>query len=366
MIAADRYPHEFQPGAQPLSDTSSKLAYLRPHTPESIDLGQRLLHAGLVTELQLAAALRHFQKARHLQLGEILVSQGAIAPQTVDFFVRQLPVLERERPLLTIGQILTAAGLLSKRQVKAILNYQRRHPDQRFGEIAIAFGWVKLQPLTYLLTRLYPKCCTAVRSPHPSVGNGIKRFIDILGAAIGLSLTVAALIPVAIAIRLNSKGPIFYSQIRYGLRGKPFRIWKFRSMVAWADRQQHLVENEAEGQFFKQANDARITRVGRFLRRTSLDEFPQFWNVLMGDMSLVGTRPPTPNEVQNYGDWHWQRLDVKPGLTGEWQANGRSNIKSFDDVVRLDLAYQARWSIVYDLKLIWKTIYVVLACKGAC
>ena len=247
-----------------------------------------------------------------------------------------------------------------------MLNYQRRHPRERFGEIAINFGWVERQPLQYLLDRLYPACRTAAKRAHSSVGNGIKRAIDILGALVGLSVTAILLLPLAIAIRADSEGPIFYSQTRYGLRGKPFKIWKFRSMVNRADRQQHLIANEAEGQFFKHANDARITRVGRFLRRTSLDEFPQFWNILIGDMSLVGTRPPTSNEVQNYGEWHWQRLDVKPGLTGEWQVNGRSNIKSFDDVVRLDLAYQERWSIVYDLKLIWRTIYVVLLCKGAC
>ncbi len=114
-----------------------------------------------------------------------------------------------------------------------------------------------------------------------------------------------------------------------------------------------------QGAFFKNENDPRIIKVGRFLRRTSLDELPQFWNVLKGEMSLVGTRPPTPDEVERYEVPEWQRLDVKPGMTGEWQVNGRSTVRSFEDVIRLDLQYQKNWSLVYDLKLIFKTITIL-------
>ncbi|MGB5900576.1 MAG: sugar transferase, partial [Geitlerinemataceae cyanobacterium] len=147
---------------------------------------------------------------------------------------------------------------------------------------------------------------------------------------------------------------------------KRFRIWKFRSMVIGAEHLKHLVENQASGHIFKNDNDPRITRVGRVLRRTSLDELPQFWNVLMGDMSLVGTRPPTTDEVENYTARHMKRLNVKPGMTGEWQANGRSSVTDFDKIVEMDINYQDKWSLSYDIQLIVKTIFVVLNRSGAC
>ncbi|ASC74190.1 sugar transferase [Halomicronema hongdechloris C2206] len=200
---------------------------------------------------------------------------------------------------------------------------------------------------------------------HPSASCLIKRAMDILGALLGLSLLVLILLPVAIAIKLDSAGPVFYSQVRYGLQGRPFRIWKFRSMVSNAEALRTLVANEAQGHIFKNQNDPRITRTGRWLRRTSLDEFPQFWNVLKGDMSLVGTRPPTADEVANYAPHHWRRLDVKPGLTGQWQVNGRSCVTDFEAIVQLDLDYQSRWSPLYDLHLILKTVQVILKRSGA-
>ena len=200
---------------------------------------------------------------------------------------------------------------------------------------------------------------------HPSISSKTKRFIDICGAIIGLMITALVAIPIAIATLIDNPGPIFYCQIRCGLYGKPFRIWKFRSMVVNAEKLKHLVKNEAQGHIFKSVDDPRITRVGKFLRRTSLDELPQFWNVLMGDMSLVGTRPPTPDEVINYEPHHWERLRVKPGMTGEWQANGRSSIKDFEKIVSMDIDYQRKWSVGYDLSLILKTILVVFLKNGA-
>lgn len=197
---------------------------------------------------------------------------------------------------------------------------------------------------------------------HYSAISKRKRLLDIIGALVGLAMTAILMIPIAIAIQLDHPGPIFYSQIRCGLKGKPFRLWKFRSMVVDAHRLQHLVHNQAKGNIFKNKNDPRVTRVGRFLRRTSLDELPQFWNVLKGDMSLVGTRPPTLEEVRSYQKHHWERLNIKPGMTGEWQAHGRSTITDFEEIVRMDIAYQQKWSIAYDLKLILKTILVVV-CK---
>ena len=201
---------------------------------------------------------------------------------------------------------------------------------------------------------------------HSSVKNKLKRLIDIAGAVVGLGITAIVAIPVAIAIQRDDPGPIFYSQMRCGVKGTPFRIWKFRSMVMNAEAQKHLVENQAKGNIFKNDNDPRITRIGAFLRRTSLDELPQFWNVLKGEMSLVGTRPPTLDEVSQYQPHHWVRLNVKPGMTGEWQVNGRSSVIDFEDIVKLDVAYQQKWSIAYDLKLILRTIEVVLNKRGAC
>lgn len=212
----------------------------------------------------------------------------------------------------------------------------------------------------------YPISVKFTQQPlHPSSLSIIKRLIDIFGAIIGLFVTAIITVPIAILTIISDSGPIFYSQIRCGLNGRQFRIWKFRSMVVNADKMKHLVKNQAQGHIFKSVNDPRITPIGKFLRRTSLDEFPQFWNVLIGDMSLVGTRPPTPDEVIYYAPHHWQRLRVKPGMTGEWQTKGRSNIQDFETIVQMDLDYQRKWSIAYDLMLILKTIWVVLNKSGA-
>ncbi|MDJ0571387.1 MAG: anti-sigma factor antagonist [Pleurocapsa sp. MO_192.B19] len=194
---------------------------------------------------------------------------------------------------------------------------------------------------------------------HPSVRSVIKRLIDIVGAIVGLTITAIIFIPIAIAIKINSPGSILFHQTRCGWMGKKFQIWKFRSMCSDAEAMKKQIKNQASGAFFKNDNDPRVTKVGNFLRRTSLDELPQFWNVLKGDMSLVGTRPPTPEEVEAYQVPEWQRLDVKPGMTGEWQVNGRSQVRNFEDVIKLDLRYQSNWSLQYDLKLILKTIIIV-------
>lgn len=204
------------------------------------------------------------------------------------------------------------------------------------------------------------------QAPHPSSYSVFKRLLDIVGSLIGLLILGFVFVPVAIAIKLDSPGPILYSQERYGLQGRTFRIRKFRSMVVNAEQLKAQVTNEASGLLFKNKTDPRVTRVGRFLRSTSLDELPQFLNVLVGEMSLVGTRPPTADEVALYNERHWQRLNVKPGITGEWQVNGRSRVKDFEEVVNLDLRYQSKWHPLYDLVVIAKTIYVIVARVGAC
>ncbi|MGF1492877.1 MAG: sugar transferase [Microcoleaceae cyanobacterium] len=202
-------------------------------------------------------------------------------------------------------------------------------------------------------------------SVHASADSSSKRIIDVIIALLGLIITAILLVPIAILMQLDSPGPIFYGQVRCGLRGRYFKMWKFRSMVVGADKMKHLIENQAKGHIFKNDCDPRVTRVGRFLRKTSLDEFPQFWNVLKGEMSIVGTRPPTPDEVAFYNQRHWKRLAVKPGITGEWQTHGRSSVEDFEDIVDLDLRYQRRWTVTYDLLLIWKTIWAVLDRRGA-
>ena len=135
-------------------------------------------------------------------------------------------------------------------------------------------------------------------------------------------------------------------------------------MVVDAEARKKDVVNKVEGPLFKNDEDPRITRIGKFLRRTSLDEFPQFWNVLKGDMSLVGTRPPTPDEIEQYEVPQWQRLNVKPGMTGEWQVHGRSTVTTFEEVIQLDLRYQRRWSLLYDIQLILKTVLVLFSKKS--
>ncbi len=202
-------------------------------------------------------------------------------------------------------------------------------------------------------------------SYHPSVNSISKRLIDIGISLIGLLILVIIFLPIAIAIKLDSSGPILYRQERCGLKGKRFKMYKFRTMVNGAEQLKKLVKNEAEGPIFKSKSDPRITRVGRFLRRSSLDEFPQFWNVLLGEMSLVGTRPPTPDEVSHYSEEHWRRLDVKPGLTGEWQVSGRSHISNFEDIFSLDMKYQHQWTPARDLMIIAKTVLVVLRGVGS-
>lgn len=195
----------------------------------------------------------------------------------------------------------------------------------------------------------------------------IKRSIDILGGMIGLLLTAVLYPFVAIAIKCTSKGPVLFSQTRIGKNGRRFQIYKFRSMYVDAEerKQQLMEQNEMSGYMFKLKDDPRITPIGKFLRKTSLDEFPQFYNVLRGDMSLIGTRPPTEDEFEQYSPYYRRRLCMTPGLTGLWQVSGRSDIKDFDEVVKLDLEYIDNWSLTLDLKILLKTIWVVLTGKGS-
>jgi exopolysaccharide biosynthesis polyprenyl glycosylphosphotransferase len=204
------------------------------------------------------------------------------------------------------------------------------------------------------------------RVPTDEARLAVKRVLDMVGCMIGLILAAPIIIATAIAVKTTSEGPIFFGQVRAGRNGRKFTMYKFRSMVVDAEKLreklQHL--NEMDGPVFKIKHDPRITRVGRFIRKTSIDELPQLFNVLVGDMSLVGPRPPLPSEVEQYEPWQRRRLSVKPGLTGLWQVSGRNQV-DFDEWMQLDLRYIDTWSLWLDIKIILKTVPVVLFHKGA-
>jgi exopolysaccharide biosynthesis polyprenyl glycosylphosphotransferase len=196
----------------------------------------------------------------------------------------------------------------------------------------------------------------------------LKRTLDIIASAIGLILFAPIFGIIALAVRLSGRGPIFFRQQRVGLGGKIFRITKFRSMVHDAESRRIDLTGESvytDLRLFKVMNDPRVTRLGAFLRRSSLDELPQLWNVLVGEMSLVGPRPPLPAEVDLYEEHHYARFDVKPGMTGPWQVNGRNLITDFEEVIRLETDYIREWSIWKDLGLLLKTVPAVIYMRGA-
>lgn len=195
----------------------------------------------------------------------------------------------------------------------------------------------------------------------------IKRVFDIVGGIIGTIISLPIILITAIPLLLESPGPLIFKQQRVGKNGRIFNIYKLRSMYTDAEerKQALMAQNKMDGLMFKMDNDPRITKVGRIIRKLSIDELPQFWNVVKGDMSLVGTRPPTIDEFEQYESHHKRRLSLKPGITGMWQVSGRSNIQNFEDVVKLDCEYIDNWSILLDIKILFKTIGVVLTHKGA-
>jgi exopolysaccharide biosynthesis polyprenyl glycosylphosphotransferase len=225
----------------------------------------------------------------------------------------------------------------------------------RFGYSRMSIGEMDGLPMLAL-----------TRTPTDVLALAVKRVFDLLVSAMILLLASPVLIAVAIAIKLDSPGPIFFRQRRVGVHGRLFDILKFRSMHADAEARLEPLRarNEMSGPVFKMRDDPRVTRVGRLIRRSSLDEFPQFWNVLRGDMSVVGPRPPLPSEVRQYKRWQRRRLSVKPGITCVWQISGRNEI-DFDRWMELDLEYIDRWSLWGDVRIILKTIPAVIWTRGA-
>jgi exopolysaccharide biosynthesis polyprenyl glycosylphosphotransferase len=195
----------------------------------------------------------------------------------------------------------------------------------------------------------------------------LKRMVDVIGSAIGLLLFAPLFLLLIVLVNITSRGPVFFVQDRCGFGGRLFRFYKFRTMVEDAEQRKaqlaHL--NEMKGPAFKMRRDPRVTKLGAILRKTSLDELPQLWNVLKGDMSLVGPRPPLPDEVERYDARQAQRLSVMPGITGLWQVSGRSGLNDFDRWLELDLQYARQWSLWLDVRILAKTVIVVALARGA-
>ena len=207
-----------------------------------------------------------------------------------------------------------------------------------------------------------------ISTVHHSIRSQVlKRAMDICGALVGLVISVPIIAITAIPLKLESPGPLFFKQKRVGLNGRIFEIYKLRSMYTDAEKRKKelMAQNEMNGLMFKMTDDPRITKVGKFIRKTSIDELPQFWNVLRGEMSLVGTRPPTVDEYDQYESHHKRRLSMKPGITGMWQVSGRSSVQNFEDVVQLDTEYIDNWSLKLDIEILLKTVKVVFARDGA-
>jgi exopolysaccharide biosynthesis polyprenyl glycosylphosphotransferase len=240
--------------------------------------------------------------------------------------------------------------------------------QQRSVAMSVATYSTTAQLLRSSTNHFEAVCASIDRPVHAWWARDLKRLIDITVSAGLLVVLAPLLLAIAIAIRLTSRGPAIFAHTRCGLGGRLFRFHKFRSMVVDAEaRKRELLHlNEMEGAAFKITRDPRITRLGRFLRKYSLDELPQLWNVLVGEMSLVGPRPPTPGEVLTYTPRQAQRLSVVPGITGLWQVSGRNSLTNFEQWVELDLAYIKQWSLWLDLRILARTLPVVLRAKGSC
>lgn len=196
--------------------------------------------------------------------------------------------------------------------------------------------------------------------------HSIKRIFDFMAAICGVIILSPVMLVIAILIKVEDHGPVFYKQVRVGKNGKTFKMYKFRSMFVNADQMLAKLkeQNDVEGPMFKMRDDPRVTKIGHFIRKHSLDELPQFLNVIKGDMSLVGPRPPLPSEVAEYSDYDKQRLYVTPGCTGLWQATERNEV-GFNEMVQLDIQYIQRASFMFDLWIIWKTVEIIIKPNGS-
>jgi exopolysaccharide biosynthesis polyprenyl glycosylphosphotransferase len=207
---------------------------------------------------------------------------------------------------------------------------------------------------------------TVSATPRQPVALLLKRAIDLVASVAAIAVLAPVFLIAGILVKTTSRGPIFFRQTRVGLNGRKFTLFKFRSMYEDAEGQRAALQdrNEMSGPVFKIKDDPRITPVGKWMRRFSIDELPQFWNVLAGHMSLVGPRPPIPDEVKKYERWQRRRLSMKPGITCLWQVSGRNGV-DFEDWMRLDLAYIDTWSLRLDVQILLRTVPVVIIARGA-
>jgi exopolysaccharide biosynthesis polyprenyl glycosylphosphotransferase len=306
-------------------------------------------------------------------LGKQLAGELAEWYQVVGFVDNGSDLLDSDLPLLgavselehvihdyAVDELIIALPTKRREQVTLLVDRGFRRPVK----IKFVTGIGELLPERLEVQRIGGRSYIGF-TPVAEV-SWLKRALDMVVVTCGLIAIAPLLALIALAIKIDSRGPVFYGQQRVGKNGRMFKMLKFRSMVTGADQRlaDLAAHNEASGPMFKMRRDPRVTRVGRFIRRWSLDELPQLFNVLRGDMSLVGPRPPVPSEVSEYEEWQLGRLRAVPGLTGLWQVSGRSEVP-FHDMVRLDLHYIRNWSLSLDIEILLRTIPAVLTSRGA-
>lgn len=286
--------------------------------------------------------------------------------------IQGIPVIATVDDMLQASRDIILDGVFINVSPKAQRNFDVRSTLHSFQQLGIAvhvnIDALELDVTNKTIEKLGFFRVVSYKNKMSDPGQLIlKRCMDVAGGIIGLIITTIVGIFLVPIIKLESPGPAIYKQTRVGKNGRHFQMYKFRSMYQDADKRKAelMDKNEMKGAMFKIADDPRITRVGKFIRKYSIDELPQFWNVLKGDMSLVGTRPPTVDEVEKYAIEQKQRLSVTPGMTGLWQTSGRNAIYDFDQIVKLDLQYIDEWSIGLDIKLLCKTIAVCFKGDGA-
>jgi exopolysaccharide biosynthesis polyprenyl glycosylphosphotransferase len=332
----------------------------------------RLLHPALVVGSNAEAAdiLRLLQADRSAGLFPIGCLTSSQADRLgLDFIAGEVPVLGTARDLLSIMaekriDAVVIASSAFDHDVVARMIAELRTAD---ADVHISSGLFEVLTSRVIVTEVAGVPLITVKGISLSKGNVLaKRTFDLFVSLLVVLLGLPVWVLIAAAVKLTSRGPILYTQERIGLHGAKFGMLKFRSMYVDADARlaDVLSGNEASGPLFKMKDDPRVTPVGKWLRKFSLDEFPQILNVLAGDMSLVGPRPPLPREVSSYTVHDWRRLEVVPGMTGLWQVSGRSTL-TFDEMVRLDLFYIENWSVSLDITLIFRTIPAVLFARGA-
>jgi len=396
-------PEEARSGATALAGCDkydASAIFPRGHAPHiALAWSGKLMPRLLPRSLFLEAARREQLRAirSHTKLVLVIVSfdeSAKVSSEELLALSKTLQLRVRETDLLgwygenAIGILLTDAGEQGARECIDRIQSQEALIPLRFelldcSQTPFFFGKAPME--SPLAGDLQLPAIDAEPAMHPQSQLILKRLLDIFGSLFGIVVLSPLMIAAAIAVKTTSRGPALFRQVRLGKDGKPFVFLKFRSMWADADpnvhRQHvaHLIGGEVKDEededkdedrgernaWFKIEADPRITPLGRFLRKTSIDELPQFLNVLMGDMSLVGPRPPIPYEVDAYSPWHLRRIfEVKPGITGLWQVEGRGAI-TFDDMVRLDLQYARHWTVLMDVRILLKTVLVVLQRRGA-